>query len=100
METATIIVSRDFQFVSFVINHLKDDLFHSTIERSIGSDDFEVLLNELIDENLRIISVICDSNLSLNDLNEIRKVIKNMIRRYITVWYLAFKPKTFTWVNN
>jgi hypothetical protein len=76
METATIIVSRDFQFVSSVINHLKDDLFHSTIERSIGSDDFEVLLNELIDENLRIISVICDSNLSLNDLNEIRKVIK------------------------
>lgn len=100
METATIIVSRDFQFVSSVINHLKDDLFHSTIERSIGSDDFEVLLNELIDENLRIISVICDSNLSLNDLNEIRKVIKNMIRRYITVWYLAFKPKTFTWINN
>jgi hypothetical protein len=77
MEPATIIVSRDFQFVSYVINYLKEDLLKSTIERSFGSDDFEVLINELIDENIRIISVICDSNLSINDLDEIQDVLKN-----------------------
>ena len=77
MEPATIIVSRDFQFVSYVINYLKEDLLKSTIERSFGSDDFEVLINELIDENIRIISVICDSNLSINDIDEIQEVLKN-----------------------
>jgi hypothetical protein len=77
MEPATIIVSRDFQFVSYVINYLKEDLLKSTIERSFGSDDFEVLINELIDENIRIISVICDSNLSINDIDEIQDVLKN-----------------------
>jgi hypothetical protein len=75
MEPATIIVSRDFQFVSYVINYLKEDLLKSTIERSFGSDDFEVLINELIDENIRIISVICDSNLSINDIDEIQDVL-------------------------
>jgi hypothetical protein len=77
MEPATIIVSRDFQFVSYVINYLKEDLLKSTIERSFGSDDFEVLINELIDENIRIITVICDSNLSINDIDEIQEVLKN-----------------------
>jgi hypothetical protein len=76
MQPATIIVSRDFQFVSYVINYLNEDLLKSIIERSTGSDDFEVLLNELIDENIRIISIICDSNLSVNDIDEIQEVLK------------------------
>ena len=63
--------------MSYVINYLKEDLLKSTIERSFGSDDFEVLINELIDENIRIISVICDSNLSINDIDEIQDVLKN-----------------------
>lgn len=44
MEPATIIVSRDFQFVNNVINYFKEDLSKSTIARSFGSDDFEVLI--------------------------------------------------------
>jgi hypothetical protein len=77
MEPALIVVSRDFHFVRRVINCLKEEFLKSTIERSIGSDDFEALINELIDENLRVISIICDSNLSVNDLDEIQEVLKN-----------------------
>ena len=77
MEPALIIVSRDFSFVKNVMNCLKEEYLKYTIERSIGSDDFESLINELIDENLRVISIICDSNLSVNDLDEIQEVLKN-----------------------
>ena len=76
MEPVIIIVSRDFHFVTYVINYLKEELMKSTIKRSIGSEDFESLLNDLIDENLRVISIICDSNLSVNDIDEIQEILK------------------------
>lgn len=76
MEPIIIIVSRDFHFVTYVINYLKEELMKSTIKRSIGSEDFESLLNDLIDENLRVISIICDSNLSVNDIDEIQEILK------------------------
>ena len=77
MEPATIIVSRDFEFVSYVINYLKEDMLKSTLERSFGSDDFEVLINELINENIRVMYIICDSNLSVNDIDDIQDILKN-----------------------
>ena len=77
MEPATIIVSRDFEFVSYVINYLKEDMLKSTLERSFGSDDFEVLIDELINENIRVMYIICDSNLSVNDIDDIQDILKN-----------------------
>jgi hypothetical protein len=75
MNPAIILVSQDFNFVTNTITQLNEESFNSVIERSLSSIDFEVLINELIDENIRNITIISDDNMPVIELIEIRKIL-------------------------
>lgn len=81
MNPAIIVISQDFNFVTNTIAHLHEDSFNSIIERSINSVDFEVLINELINENVRNITIISDENMPINELIEVRNILNKYINQ-------------------
>ncbi len=75
MHSAIIIFSSDSLFVSLSLSKLKEDQFDSIIERAIGIEDFEILINDLINEGICSIQVICDGDLSINEVSEMEDII-------------------------
>ncbi len=75
MEPATIIISTDYQFITKSISKLIDDSNSSIIGRCLGAADFEVLINELIDENIRIFSIILDESTPMLEKIEIQNCL-------------------------
>ena len=75
MHSAIIIFSCDSLFVSLALTKLKEDQFDSIIERAIGIEDFEILINDLINEGICSIQVICDDDLSINEVSEMEDII-------------------------
>ena len=75
MEPATIIISTDYQFITKSISKLIDDSNSSIIERCFGAADFEILINELIDENIRIFSIILDESTPMLEKIEIQNCL-------------------------
>jgi hypothetical protein len=75
MHSAIIIVSDDSLFVSFALLKLKEDYIDTIIERAIGTEDFEILLEELKDEGICSVWVLCDGNLSINEISEIEEIL-------------------------
>lgn len=81
MNPAIIVLSQDFNFVTNTIAQLNEDSLNSIIERSISSVDFEVLINELINENVRNITIISDDNMPIQELVEVRNVLNKYLNQ-------------------
>jgi hypothetical protein len=75
MEPAVIIISSDYQFVVKSISRIIDDTNNNIIERCLGASDFEILINELINENIRFFSIILDENTPMNEKIEIQNTL-------------------------
>jgi len=86
MEPAVIIISSDYQFVVKSISRIIDDTNNNIIERCLGASDFEILINELINENIRIFSIILDESTPMNDKVE----IQNCLNTYDSQIYYNF----------
>jgi hypothetical protein len=75
MEPAIIIISSDNQFVVKSISRYIDESTYVLIERCLGPVDFEILINELIDENIRIFSIILDESTPMSEKIEIQNCL-------------------------
>ena len=86
MEPAVIIISSDYQFVVKSISRIIDDTNNNIIERCLGASDFEILINELINENIRFFSIILDENTPMNEKIEIQKQEKPKKNKEVFNW--------------
>lgn len=75
MEPAIIIISSEYQFVVNAINRLLDDSNNNLIERCFGARDFEILINELINENIRFFSIVLDETTPMLEKVEIQNCL-------------------------
>jgi hypothetical protein len=75
MHSAIIIVSEDSLFVSLALFKLKEDYIDAIVERAIGIEDFEILINDLNNQGIYSIQVICDGDLSINEVSEMEDII-------------------------
>jgi hypothetical protein len=75
METAIIIISTDAHFIKYAINRMIDDSLSNIIERVLCPKDFEVLIDELINENFRSYTIILDENTPFYEKVEIQNIL-------------------------
>jgi hypothetical protein len=75
METAIIIISSDSDFVKYAINRMIDDSLSNIIERVLSPNDFEILIDELINENFRSYTIVLDENTPIQEKVEIQNIL-------------------------
>lgn len=94
MNSGIIIVSNDTLFVSNVYFHFREECLDTVIERALDIEELVILLEAFIKEGIYTIQIICDNNISINEMSEIEEIIDDFsdqiifeIRRGIQDFY-------------